>query len=143
MIRRYAALHVPADATLSLYLHDVSGLDLPVRSRTAALASYAYPPLPAFPRPAGRAEAFGMLYVLEGSTLGGRIILRTLSDRGVSDPALSFLDPYGAATGQRWRDFIAVLTRELGNEVGRVAAACDGAVRAFRHAGAVLGGDAV
>jgi heme oxygenase (biliverdin-IX-beta and delta-forming) len=143
MICRYAALHVPAHPALTPHLHNIDGLDLPVRSRAAALAPRVIGSLPPFPAPRNRAEALGMLYVLEGSTLGGRVILRTLLDRGVDDPSLSFLDPYGEATGKRWRDFIAVLTRELGSDAALVTSACTGAVRAFRHAGSVLGGDSV
>ena len=45
----------------------------------------------------------GVLYVLEGATLGGQI-LRLDADNGAA-----FLDVYGAATGRRWRDFIDYL----------------------------------
>jgi hypothetical protein len=50
------------------------------RSRAPFLANHVgKAPLPEFPLPASRAEALGMLYVLEGSTLGGHLILRTLA----------------------------------------------------------------
>jgi heme oxygenase len=95
--------------------------------------------LPAFPSPANLAEALGMLYVLEGSTLGGHVILRTLRNAGVDCAPLAFLDPYGPDTGRRWRDFLIVLEQETGSEMRRDAA-CKGAVLAFEHALEVLCG---
>jgi heme oxygenase len=139
VIRRYAALHIPADEALAPCLWDMAGLDFPLRSRTSLLAPFAGKgPLPAFPRPMSRAEALGMLYVLEGSTLGGRLILRTLADRGIADPNLAFLDPYGAQTGARWRGFLSVLTRETGDDPQITAQAIRGAQTAFRHAEGLL-----
>lgn len=139
---RYAALHIPADTILGPWLSDVPGLDLASRSRAPLLAKFAGGrALPAFPVPASRAEALGMLYVLEGSTLGGRFIAGALAARGVTDPDLAFLDPYGSATGARWRAFLTVLAREVGADERLVADACRGAVRAFDHAERVLCGD--
>ncbi len=81
-------------------------LDFANRSRTGLLAAFAgHRPLPDFPAPTGQAEALGMLYVLEGSTLGGRFITGALAARGVIDPGLAFLDPYRDQTGVRWRSF--------------------------------------
>ncbi|WP_460928065.1 biliverdin-producing heme oxygenase [Pseudomonas sp. MC6] len=53
----------------------------------------------------------GVLYVLEGATLGGQILRREISSRlGLeADNGAAFLDIYGAATGRRWRDFIEYL----------------------------------
>ena len=83
-----------------------------------------------------------MMYVLEGSTLGGRMILRELSLRGVSDARLAFLDPYGSETGSFWRAFLHVLGRETGEDDIAVQAACRGGVDAFAHAERVLCGEA-
>lgn len=57
----------------------------------------------------------GCAYVLEGSTLGGRYILTKLPPalaelRGV---ATNFLTGYGPDTGARWREFAAIVEREL------------------------------
>ncbi|CAI8769221.1 heme oxygenase (biliverdin-IX-beta and delta-forming) [Pseudomonas sp. IT-347P] len=54
------------------------------------------------------AACLGVLYVLEGATLGGQILRREISSRlGLeADNGAAFLDIYGAATGRRWRDFI-------------------------------------
>nr|WP_315447698.1 biliverdin-producing heme oxygenase [uncultured Pseudomonas sp.] len=57
------------------------------------------------------AACLGVLYVLEGATLGGQILRREISARlGLeADNGAAFLDIYGAATGRRWRDFIEYL----------------------------------
>ena len=142
LLKRYTALHVPVDAALSDELGNIPHLAFEQRSRAHLLRRFAGPdPLPAFPHPHSRAEALGMLYVLEGSTLGGRLILRTLAAKGVSDPDLAFLDPYGSESGARWREFLAVLENETGGDAGRIGDAEKGAVRGFEHAEAVLCGE--
>ncbi|WP_166220770.1 biliverdin-producing heme oxygenase [Pseudomonas atagonensis] len=57
------------------------------------------------------AACLGVLYVLEGATLGGQILRREISARlGLeARNGAAFLDIYGAATGRRWRDFIEYL----------------------------------
>jgi len=56
-------------------------------------------------------DAFGALYVLEGSTLGGKFILaainRILGDRVAG--ATRFFSGHGARSGLLWRDFKAAL----------------------------------
>jgi heme oxygenase len=143
LLERYADLHIPADAMLGRYLGSIDGLDIGARRRTPLLEAFVRnDPLPTFPRPASRAQALGMLYVLEGSTLGGRLILRMLAERGINDPDLEFLDPYGPDAGLRWRSFLSVLSRETDHDDARVSQAGTGAVLAFAHAEHVLCGDA-
>jgi heme oxygenase len=49
--------------------------------------------------------ALGSLYVIEGSTLGGKVISRVVSRMpDVLDPVVYF-DPYGARTGEMWKEF--------------------------------------
>jgi len=57
------------------------------------------------------AACLGVLYVLEGATLGGQILRREIASRLSldADNGAAFLDIYGAATGRRWRDFIEYL----------------------------------
>jgi heme oxygenase len=57
------------------------------------------------------AACLGVLYVLEGATLGGQILRREIASRLSldADNGAAFLDVYGAATGRRWRDFIEYL----------------------------------
>jgi len=56
-------------------------------------------------------HALGALYVQEGSTLGGQIILRHLQARatGVSANAMSFFGGYGSDTRARWQALVAAL----------------------------------
>lgn len=139
LLQRYAALHIPARAALAAELDGVPDLDFPDRCRASLLSPFVgRKPLPPFPRPASRAEALGLLYVLEGSTLGGRHILRALAEQGIDDPELAFLDPYGHATGVRWRGFLSVLERETAGDADRIREATRGAVRGFDHAEQVL-----
>lgn len=69
--------------------------------------------LPSCPLPTLRdaAEALGSLYVMEGSTLGGRIIQRNvercLGDRGRA--SCSYFSGYGERTGAMWRAFLTRL----------------------------------
>jgi heme oxygenase len=71
--------------------------------------------LPICPAPAlrGHGEAMGSLYVMEGSTLGGRVILQGLE--GIGLPAAggrSYFAGYGEATGAMWRGFLERLEAE-------------------------------
>lgn len=75
---------------------------------------------------ASRGEALGALYVLEGSSLGGRMILRAVAARGAETGDLAFLDPYGARTGERWREFLQDLEDAPAAEAERGALAAFG-----------------
>ena len=64
-------------------------------------------------------KAFGALYVLEGSTLGGQHITKMLLKNealqlGESD--LTFFNGYKDETGAKWKSFIAALNRQSGEE---------------------------
>jgi heme oxygenase len=98
------------------------GLDLAARSRAPLLemdlrALEAAERRPCaecekLPRLETRADGFGCLYVLEGSTLGGQIISRHLEQSlGITrDSGGLFFRGYGEETGLRWREFGAALT---------------------------------
>ena len=60
----------------------------------------------------GPAAALGSLYVLEGSTLGGRVLVRQFAlSLGLRDgePGCLYFSGYGAATGRMWAEFCARL----------------------------------
>jgi heme oxygenase len=57
------------------------------------------------------ARALGALYVLEGSTLGGRIIAGMVSRQLNTLKGLSYFNGYGAETGKMWQAFKAFLNR--------------------------------
>lgn len=58
------------------------------------------------------AMALGYMYVIEGSTLGGQVILKHVRSVAGSGQAVStaFFTGYGADTGKYWRSFIARLS---------------------------------
>ena len=61
-------------------------------------------------------SALGALYVLEGSTLGGKIIAKTISDKSGSTEALSFFKGYGSETGPMWKKFTQYLELPLNQQ---------------------------
>jgi heme oxygenase len=114
------------------------GLDLAARRRAHLLradlaflgraAPAAAAPVPA---PGNASEALGMLYVTEGSTLGGRHLARALD--GLLPPGEEgrrFLLGHGAAHGAMWRDCCAAIERCGATEAG-LAGMVRGAIAAF------------
>jgi heme oxygenase len=134
LVARFHALHSAAEQGLAPFLAGIDGLDFDSRRRSVRLADDladlgAAPPAPAAPIAVeGAAEALGLMYVLEGSTLGGRVIRKHVESRGGDMRGLSFLDPYGAEVGERWRAFLGVLDAEAD-----VDAMVAGAVAGFGH----------
>lgn len=63
------------------------------------------------PNPQGLAHAIGCAYVLEGATLGGRVLYKRLARRwGLSpDGGGRFLLGHGEATGRMWNAFVAAI----------------------------------
>ena len=57
------------------------------------------------------AHAIGAMYVMEGSTLGGKVICKTIRDNLVwkESGGFSFFSGYGSATGVKWKSFLDVL----------------------------------
>jgi heme oxygenase len=90
----------------------------------------ALPACRALPAVAAVPHALGCLYVLEGATLGGRVIFRHLAERF---PALiasssSYLQIYGTSTGPRWQQFCGVLASRPDEEHDSIV---DTAARTF------------
>jgi heme oxygenase (biliverdin-IX-beta and delta-forming) len=93
---------------------------------------------PPAPEIAGAAAALGALYVLEGATLGGRVIHRRVAGPLGLTPARggAYYHGYGAATGTRWKELGAAIDRHVaahGSEdrVVEGAVACFGALEAW------------
>ncbi|WP_332025172.1 biliverdin-producing heme oxygenase [Kaistella sp.] len=60
------------------------------------------------------AEAFGILYVMEGSTLGGNVIAKQLSKHpDFQDLSFSYFRCYGENTGSFWKNFKQILDQEI------------------------------
>ena len=136
----YHRFHHAAEAAIAPFLAAIADLDFSARRRSRLIADglgiLGEEMLP--DRAAGldistRSEAFGALYVLEGSSLGGRVILKELKRRGASLAGLGFLDPYGFNAGPRWRSFLAILEREIHSDEQQNDAVT-GALTAFAFA---------
>ena len=80
-------------------------------------------------RVAADGRAWGTAYVVEGSRLGGRVLLTRLRKAGVDHP-LHFLQGEGSGTGARWARFLAALRAALRTPAD-TDAACAGACAAF------------
>lgn len=79
-------------------------------------------PCPEGPSYGSTAEAVGGAYVLEGSTLGGRVISRHIQRVFGPNVPRSFLECYGSSTGEQWQGFRVALsryarTRELEDQI--------------------------
>lgn len=77
------------------------------------------------------AQAFGALYVLEGSTLGGKMISRMIAER-LSDEGASFMffAGYGTDTGKFWKAFQEYMADTLVDDTAWDQA-CDTAYNTF------------
>ena len=63
---------------------------------------------------AGAAAAWGSVYVMEGSALGGQVITRHLAEAGLHrDNGAAYFHGWGEATGGMWREFRALLEAEV------------------------------
>lgn len=88
------------------------------------------PALPAAPATDDAAAALGALYVLEGASLGGRIIHRRVAGAlGVTpEHGAAYYHGYGDLTGPRWKEFghaVARFAEDTGCAHGVVAGAVD------------------
>lgn len=141
LVARYHRFHSGVETATRERLHPLADLDFSDRRRTPsivdALAALGEP-VPATPglaQPASLAEALGLLYVAEGSSLGGRMLHRELEARGVDPAVFGFLNPYAERTGERWRAFLAILERDARDDAD---GAVRGAVAGFTFAGETL-----
>lgn len=82
------------------------------------------------PRLSSVEEVAGAAYVIEGATLGGAVVLRSL------DPALPcrFFTAYGAQRGRRWRAFRQHLEQLPDLDDEAVVASADRTFAAFQRA---------
>jgi heme oxygenase len=144
MLARYHDFYAGGDAILGVWVGgkpDFDGFlharanrlrdDLRTR-RVTATAPSPRPPIENYN------EALGFLYVIEGSALGGRLILRQLAARHIEVTGLGFLDPHGDQAGAFWRRLLKVLDRELSGDDLGVQWAVGGAVKGFNFARACL-----
>jgi heme oxygenase len=85
-------------------------------------------PLPPMPDPAA---AWGSIYVLEGSALGGQFIARFLARAGLDAArGAAYFHGWGDATGAMWREVRDRLASELATPAA-TASACEAARQTF------------
>ena len=91
--------------------------------RHLGLSPPALPP-PALPALATEAAALGSMYVVEGSTLGGRLIARHVADtlQLRPDAGLSYYHGHGAGSGRAWQTFCTRLNARVRPGAGSDAA---------------------
>lgn len=80
----------------------------------------------------GTAEALGALYVVEGATLGGQVIVRGLREGGqVPAAATGFFGSYGPEVGRLWRDWRRTTETWVGGDGARADAVVAQALLTF------------
>lgn len=79
------------------------------------------------------AAAFGSMYVLEGSALGGQVIAKSAATTlGLGpDNGCAYFHGFHVDTAGRWKEFRALLESEVGNEPRARRQACDAARQTF------------
>jgi len=77
------------------------------------------------------ASALGSLYVLEGSTLGARYLLRQLGALSISDCS-SYLGSYGEELSRMWQELRTELLRFAEEQPEQQAKVIDAALETFR-----------
>ena len=79
----------------------------------------------------GRSAAWGSIYVMEGSALGGQFISRSMAREGRDGhQGASYFHGWGEATGGMWREVRGLLATEL-DTPERIAQACQAACQTF------------
>ena len=65
-----------------------------------------------------RLQAFGALYVIEGSTLGGQVIVKMLERQMTTNrkSGFTFFNGYGEETAKRWTSFKNLLDEQVRDE---------------------------
>jgi heme oxygenase (biliverdin-IX-beta and delta-forming) len=110
-LSRVRALNDPALALQSRMKSQLLEADLRILGHTTTTL----PECPALPFIGTLPSALGCLYVLEGSTLGARIISRRLEShlKLREGSGAVFFNAYGDATGRRWSEFRLFVTANV------------------------------
>lgn len=125
LIVRFLGFYRPVEALITSHLANEDLLELGRRRKTALLiddlralgipqdAIDDIPVCAAFPDIETPAQALGCMYVLEGATLGGKLIRRQLASHLNLEPGTgsSFFASYGDDTGPMWKRFCSFVTQ--------------------------------
>lgn len=140
LLVRMLGLYIPLEAALGRLDWHGTAIDLEERSKLrllradlAALGGPDHVPSPTVvPHLPTLAAGFGCLYVLEGSTLGGQLILRHVSaSLGVGAAGgASFFASYGPRLGAMWQSFGRAATAHC-EDAPRIEEAVSAAIATF------------
>jgi heme oxygenase len=123
LLARLHGFYAPMEVALEPHAGAIAGLDFHGRRKAAlllediaALGGGEGPAAGGLPDVASPEHALGVLYVLEGSTLGGAVIGRMARERlGVTrERGARFFGAYGGSVGSRWRAFGAAVEDHTG-----------------------------
>lgn len=123
--RREAVLDWDRRRKLPLLEADLGALGLDRQARLGL------PRCPRVPTVSTTARALGALYVVEGSTLGGRVLRDRLRDAPLPPGCFRFLSCYGTQTGRRWRGYRTATMSWVGDDGARADAVLSAARAAF------------
>ena len=130
VLARFHGFYAVLEPRLDRWHRDLAVIDWPARrklpSLTADLISVglssqqvaALPACPSVPRVEDVAQGLGTLYVVEGATLGGQLLVRELSPVVPAD-SLAFFASYGPEVGRRWRHWRRVTDEWVGDDQAR------------------------
>jgi heme oxygenase (biliverdin-IX-beta and delta-forming) len=144
LLSRLLGYYEPLEHSLSAFDWQAADLDFAARRKSAWLRDdlavlgikpahqTALPRCAALPRLTSMAAALGAMYVLEGATLGGQVILRMVDKNlQLSAPrGAGFHAGYGSQNGSMWLSFKAAATRQL-DTTARIAEAVHTARETF------------
>ncbi|QDV32659.1 biliverdin-producing heme oxygenase [Tautonia plasticadhaerens] len=116
LLRGFLGYYEPLEGRLAGLPWEASGLDFRERRKAGWLREDLRsldpdgppcPTCPDLPEPVDLARGLGCLYVVEGATLGGRVVLRLIGDRLGIGPESGgrFYSGYRARTGAMWASF--------------------------------------
>lgn len=89
------------------------------------------PPAAPLPALASAAAAWGSIYVMEGSALGGQVVTRSLAQAGLTrERGAAYFHGWGLATGSMWHEARRLLDEQLADHAS-LSQACDGARATF------------
>ncbi|WP_295474636.1 biliverdin-producing heme oxygenase [uncultured Pseudomonas sp.] len=123
LVRAYYGFYAPLEAALASSGWVPAGLDLAERRKLPALlrdlqalgddaqVRAQLPLCQSLPVIDSQAACLGVLYVVEGATLGGQVLRREMHARlGLDEHnGAAFLDVYGRDTGRHWKAFLNLL----------------------------------
>ncbi|TNC05360.1 biliverdin-producing heme oxygenase [Methylobacterium terricola] len=146
LLVRFWGLHVVLEPALADAVRDPAFFDprrrlghLAADLRVLGLDEAAIDALPravSMPLPSDRHQAFGVLYVLEGSTLGGQVIAKRIGRQlGLSpEDGCRYYAAHGRETGPMWKAFRQRLAEEaLAGDSDTIVAAATRTFDAMRH----------